>query len=614
MSLSPKIKNILKFLTAEPGVYRMLDAKGEILYVGKATNLKNRVRSYFTGQKQTVKTKSLVAQIDCIEITVTRSEKEALLLECTLIKELQPKYNILMRDDKSFPYIYIQQGHDFPRMKSVRLKNNPEKAYYFGPYPNASNVHATLHLLQRIFKLRDCQDADFAHRSRPCLQYQIKRCSGPCVGLISKADYQKSVKDALGFLQGKQQDIFSRFQTAMDDAVERLAFEEAAMWRDRIKNLRMIQEQQAMIGLQGEVDVVVLAIDKGVVGIQRAVIRQGKVLSSDTVFPKVPNLDWYVDEEELWQELFSDYISYYYQGHASQIPPVILTSRKVKDSQMLLTLLQDLSGRSCSFQVPQRGIKKEWLAFAEHNLNQALQSYKSSWITVRQRYEALAAFLNIPELQRMECFDISHTQGDLTVASCVVFDENGPLKRDYRRYNISGITPGDDYAAMRQVLLRRSKVYLQNPKLRPQLVIIDGGKGQVAVAKEVLQELMLQGMCVIGISKGPTRKAGLEKLIIADADTVVSLPPDHLGLHLLQHIRDEAHRFAITLHRQKREKKLTDSSLERIPGIGRVRRKLLLQGFGGLRELSRASVDEIAKLPGISYDLALKIFKHFHGD
>jgi excinuclease ABC subunit C len=611
---SPKVVNVLKFLTAQPGVYRMLDANGSVLYVGKATNLKKRVRSYFSSKQLSPKTKSLVSQIDDIEITVTRSEKEALLLECTLIKKLQPKYNILMRDDKSFPYIYVQQGHRFPRMKAVRLKSNPEKAHYFGPYPNASNVYATLHLLQRIFKLRDCQDSDFSHRTRPCLQYQIKRCSAPCVGLISAKDYQQSVKDALAFLQGKHQAIFKNFQDAMEDAVERLAFEEAAMWRDRIKNLRMIQEQQSMIGLQGELDVVVLAIDAGVVGIARVVIREGKVISSETFFPKVPNLDWYVDEQALWQELFSDFIGYYYQAHPSQIPPLILTSRTVSDSSMLLEVLQELSSKVCAFQVPVRGIKKEWLSFAENNLQQALKTHRSSWITIFQRYQALSKFLDLPGLSRMECFDISHTQGSLTVASCVVFDEHGPSKKDYRRYNIEGIQPGDDYAAMQQVLMRRSKVYIQNPEIRPQLVIIDGGKGQVSVAKDILKNLMLEGMKVIGISKGPTRKAGLEKLVIADSNEVLSLPADDEGLHLLQHIRDEAHRFAITLHRKKREKKLTESSLQVIPGVGRVRRKLLLQGFGGLRELSRASVDEIAKISGISYDLALKIFKHFHGD
>jgi excinuclease ABC subunit C len=612
--ISISIQTILKHLTAEPGIYRMIDAKGEVIYVGKATNLKKRVKSYFSSRQHSPKTKALVSQIHHIEVTVTRSEKEALLLECTLIKQLQPKYNILMRDDKSFPYIYIQQGHDFPRMKVVRLKHQPEKAYYFGPYPNASNVHATIHLLQSIFKIRDCQDTDYAHRTRPCLQYQIKRCSAPCVSLISHQDYQTSVKDALAFLQGKQQHIFQAFQHRMEDAVSRLAYEEAAIWRDKIKNLRMVQEQQAMISLKGELDVLVLSIEHGVAGIIRVVIREGKVLASETYFPKIPNIDWYGDSEEVWQELFSDFVTYYYSSHPQQIPPLILTSSPVRDNDMLVQMLADLSGHRCRIQVPTRGQKKDWLAFALHNLKQALQTQQSAYATIAKRYRALSEFLNIPDIHRMECFDISHTQGSSTVASCVVFDAQGPLKKDYRRFNIEGIQAGDDYAAMQQVLLRRSKFYLQQPQSRPQVVIIDGGKGQVGVAKQVLQQLMLEGMVVLGVSKGPSRKAGMEKLIIAHLNETITLPSEHPALHLLQHIRDEAHRFAITLHRQKRQKKLTESSLQTIPGIGRVRRKVLLQRFGGIRELTRASIDEIAKVPGISYDLAKKIFEHFHPD
>jgi len=613
MSTSAHIKNILKHITAEPGVYRMLDLQGKIIYVGKATNLKNRVRSYFTGRQQSAKNKALIEQIHHIEITVTRSEKEALLLECTLINQLRPKYNILMRDDKSFPYIYIQQGHPYPRMKAIRLKNKPEKGHYFGPFPNASNLYATVHLLQTIFKLRNCQDADFAHRTRPCLQYQIKRCSAPCVQLISQQDYQKTFQEALLFLQGKQQDLFAEFQGRMEQAVSRLAYEEAALWRDKIKNLRMVQEQQAMISLQGDLDVVVVRFDKGIAGIIRVVIRDGKVLASDTFFPKIANMDWYGEEDDIWQALFSYFISYYYSEHPAQIPPMIITSRSVRDAKILLTLLQDEGSRNCRFHKPSSGQKKDWMAFAEHNLAQAMQSHHSSLDQLQERYKALSTFLNLTELSRMECFDVSHTQGDSTVASCVVFDRQGPVKKDYRRYNIQGVTAGDDYAAMRQVLLRRSQVYLKNPDLRPDLVVIDGGKGQVAVAKQVLEQLMLQGMTVIGISKGPSRKAGWEKLIMACNDQVWTLPPDNSGLHLLQHIRDEAHRFAITLHRQQRQKKSMGSSLHAIAGIGQARHKLLLQRFGGVRELVRASIEEIAKVPGIGYDLAKKIFDHFHG-
>ena len=611
---SQAILSTLKHLTAEPGVYRMLDAHGDVIYVGKATNLKKRVRSYFTLKHQSTKTQALVAQIDAIEITVTRSEKEALLLECTLIKELRPKYNILMRDDKSFPYIYVQQDHPYPKMKTVRLKQSPEKGYYFGPYPSAGNVHATIHLLQTIFKLRNCHDKDFSNRTRPCLQYQIKRCSGPCVNLISKENYQASVQEAVRFLQGKEQAIFAHFQQEMNQAVEELRYEDAAIWRDKIKNLRMVQEQQAMISVQGELDVIEITVERGMAAVIRVCIRDGKVMASETFFPKIPNRDWYDSDDDVWQEVFSYFVSYYYAQHPRQIPELIISSREIRDASLLSQVLQDASGHRCQFLMPKRGQKKEWVSFAAHNLQQAIASHQTAWATIQNRYQALAEFLGLEQIQRMECFDISHTQGQETVASCVVFDEQGPLKRDYRRFNITDITPGDDYAAMRQVLVRRCKAYMQNPAIRPDVVIIDGGKGQVSVAKTILQDLMLSGLMVIGVSKGPTRKAGMEKLIIAHSNQEMSLPADHPGLHLLQHIRDEAHRFAITLHRQKRQKKALYSSLESIEGVGQVRRKVLLQRFGGIRDLARASIDEIAKVPGISYDLAKRIFEHFHGD
>jgi excinuclease ABC subunit C len=609
MTYSQNIQNILKHLTAEPGVYRMFDKQGEIIYVGKATNLKKRVKSYFVGRHASPKTQALVEQIDNIEVTVTRSDKEALLLECTLIKSLRPKFNILMRDDKSFPYLLIQQGHHYPKMTVVRLKQAPQKGLYFGPYPNAGSVYATIKLLQSIFKIRNCTDQDFARRVRPCLQYQIKRCSAPCVKLISQMDYQQSVSDAIRFLQGKNQDIFKQFQQNMDQAVEQLAFEEAATWRDKIKNLRMVQEQQAMICLQGDLDIIVIHVLQAYAGVIRVSVREGKVIASDVFFPKIPNIDWYESKEKLWQEIFSDFVSFYYSEHKSQIPKTILTTQRIENSAMLTSFLG-----TCHFQVPMRGQKKDWLNFAEKNLMQAIQTHQVAYATVRERYQALSDFLGIGEIEKMECFDISHTQGQQTVASCVVFDKLGPSKKDYRRYNIEGITPGDDYAAMRQVLIRRAKYYLQNDQSKPQVVIIDGGKGQVAVAVEILKDLMLDGLVVLGVSKGPLRKAGMEKLILAHQQKECTLPSDSKALHLLQHIRDEAHRFAITLHRAKRQKKSLESDLESIEGIGAVRRKTLLKSFGGIRELSRASIDEIVKVPGISYDLATKIFKYFHSE
>lgn len=393
----------------------------------------------------------------------------------------------------------------------------------------------------------------------------------------------------------------------MDEASLALAFEEAAMWRDKIKQLRMVQEQQAMICLKGDLDVIAIQIKSGFAGVIRVIIREGKVLHSEVFFPKIPNIDWYQSETALWQEIFSDFVSYYYSSHLEHLPKLIICSEIPQDKRLLEAVFKN----QCLFETPKRGQKKDWLNFAEQNLARALMSYETAHATISKRYDALSAALGIAEIKRMECFDISHTQGDLTVASCVVFDAHGPLKKDYRRFNIEGITPGDDYAAMRQVITRRAKYYGQDT-LKPDLLIIDGGKGQVKMALLALSELGLTNMNVLGIAKGPERKAGQEKLIFKDLTQEFSLDANDLGLHLLQHIRDEAHRFAITFHRQKRAKKTLDSSLMVIPGIGAKRRKLLLQHFGGLQVLTRASIEEIAKVPGISYDLAKKIFEHFH--
>jgi len=600
-------KTFLKHLSSKPGIYRMYDAGGEVIYVGKANNLKNRVRSYFNAQ-QSSKTQALVAQIDRIEVTVTSSEKEALLLETTLIKSLRPKYNILMRDDKSFPYIYVQQGHLYPKMKTLRLAQQPDKGYYFGPYPNASSMRATLHLLQTIFKLRDCQDSDFAHRQRPCLQYQIKRCSAPCVGLISAADYQTSVNRALSFLQGKTSEVFAAFQARMQEAAATMHYEEAAQWRDKIKLLRRVQEQQAMIRPQGDLDVIDVQIAYGQVGVIRVVVREGRVLASDVSYPQVKNMDWYQDAERLWQDAITTFISDFYRQAPQVIPALLLVAKPLDDAEVLTEILTELGQGICQIQVPKRGEKKAWLDFAHKNLLHSLEAEQKSWMRLSVAYQTLAEILKLEKIERMEAFDISHTQGELTVASCVVFDAHGPLKKDYRRFNIEGITPGDDYAAMRQVLERRAKAYQQNPSLRPDLLVIDGGLGQVRVAQEVLGQTQV----ILGIAKGPSRKAGMETLILADARQMFQLDPKNPALHLLQHLRDEAHRFAITLHRQKRQKRGLDSSLLSIPGIGPVRRRQLLQFFGGIHDLSRASIEEIAKVPGINLELAGKIFAHFH--
>ena len=607
------LKNFLTNLTTEPGVYRMLDGQGNVLYVGKAANLKKRVNSYFNKHNTGAKTRSLVSQIVSIEVSVTRSETEALLLESSLIKSLQPKYNVLMRDDKSYPYIHVSRSNAFPRLDIIRCKKNPKKGEYFGPYPSVTAVRETLGIIQKVFKIRNCSDNYFSGRSRPCLQYQIQRCSAPCTALISIEDYEQSVADAIRFLQGRSQQILEEMGARMDEAVARLAFEEAAVIRDQIKNLRQVQEQQGVVQVRGDADVVVIEARPGFACIQCVTVRDGQILSSIGFFPSVPT-HGLVDDEvaSLWQQVFAAFIAYYYLDTPERIPALIITDHAVDDHQVLQKMLSDLSGKPCQIQTKLRGVKARWLDFALNNLHMAIAEHITSAALMKIRYQALCDLIHIPApIMRMECFDISHTQGEETVASCVVFDVNGPCKREYRRFNISGITPGDDYAAMEQAITRRFKRLLEEQRL-PDLLIIDGGKGHITVARRVFSALNIEGVKLLGIAKGPDRKAGWERLILADEAQEMTLPSDSKALHLIQHIRDEAHRFAITTHRKKRQKASLESSLESIEGIGAKRRQALLRRFGGLRELAKAPIDEIAKVHGISHALAIHIYQHFH--
>jgi len=601
-------------LTIEPGVYRMLDAEGQVLYVGKAANLKKRVGSYFNKTNSGVKTRSLLNQVVAIEVSVTRSETEALLLESSLIKSLRPKYNVLLRDDKSYPYIHISNHALFPRMEILRSKKKPQKGEFFGPYPSTTAVRETLGIIQKVFKIRNCSDSYFSGRSRPCLQYQIKRCSAPCTAFISARDYQQSVQDAARFLQGKSQDILDELAVRMEDAVKRLAFEEAARLRDQIKSLRLVQEQQGMVQIRGDADVIVIDARPGFACIQCVTVRDGEVLESISFFPQVPEHSFVEQEDEvdaLWQQTFAAFIAYFYIDTPERIPGLILTNHAVDERDALQVMLSNLRGKACQIQTRARGAKARWVDFANNNLQRAITERMSSASMMKNRYAVLCDLLHLPDnIQRMECFDISHTQGEATVASCVVFDRHGPSKSDYRRFNISDITPGDDYAAMEQALTRRFKRI--TGQCLPDVLIIDGGKGQVSVARRVLDVLNIQGVKLIGIAKGAARKAGWEQLILADEAREITLPADSPALHLLQHIRDESHRFAITLHRKKRQKKSMDSSLETIEGIGAKRRQALLRRFGGLRELAKAPVDEIAKVQGISESLAKRIHAHFH--
>lgn len=614
--LQSSLANFLAHLTTKSGVYRMLDKDGHVLYVGKATNLKHRVNSYFNKQNTGVKTRALVSQIAAIEVSVTRSETEALLLESNLIKAFRPKYNVLMRDDKSYPFIHIAYSNDYPRIEMVRCKKRPTKGLYFGPFPSVTAVRDTLGIIQKVFKIRNCSDTYFNARSRPCLQYQIKRCSAPCTMMIAGPDYAQAVNDAIRFLQGKSQLIIETLAKRMDEAVARLAYEEAAQLRDQMKSLRLVQEQQGVVRLQGDADVIVLEAKPGFACVMCVTIREGQVLASRSFFPTVPKytLENETDEkhELLWQQVFTTFIAYFYLEMPERIPALIITDRSINNTAALTGILSNARGKKCQIQIKPRGTKARWLDFAQNNLRLAIAERTTSTALMTSKYQALAELLGCTQaIHRMECFDISHTQGDETVASCVVFDANGPCKRAYRQFNIRGVTPGDDYAAMEMVITRRFKRLIMEHNL-PQLIVIDGGKGQVSAARRALALLNIHQVMVMGMAKGPERKAGRERIILADPQQEITLPIDSLALHLLQQIRDEAHRFAIAAHRKKRQKKSIASSLENIPGVGPKRRQALLRRFGGLRELSKAPVDEIAKVHGISEDLAVKIYEHLN--
>ena len=602
-----ELKSFLAHLTSEPGVYRMLNTAGNVLYVGKAVNLKKRVASYFNPTNKTAKTRALVSQIASIEVHITRSETEALLLESSLIKSLRPKYNVLMRDDKSYPYIHLSHTNAFPRLELIRCKKKPALGEYFGPYPSSTAARETVRVIQKVFKIRNCSDAYFSARSRPCLQYQIKRCTAPCTAYISASDYERSVKDAIRFLQGKSHQLLDELAMRMEKAVERLAFEEAAQLRDKMKLLRLTQEQQGVVQWCGDLDVIVLHVTLGFACVLCVTVRAGEVVGSASFFPSVPKQA--MSDESLWEEVFRAFIAHYYIEYPTRIPRLILTDQPIDRLLAIEKMLSDLRGSACKIQMKPRGKNAKWLDFALNNLQMTVSKYENSAIQMALRYKDLAQVLCLERpIKRIECFDISHTQGDECVASCVVFDESGSSKSNYRRFNIQGITNGDDYAAMEQVITRRFK---RSSEL-PDVLVIDGGKGQVSIAKRVLLSLGIDGVFILGIAKGPHRKAYGERLVFADERQEIALPLDSKAFHLLQQIRDEAHRFAITSHRKKRQKKSLDSTLLTIEGIGAKRRQLLMHRFGGLRELSIAPMEEIAKVRGISKELALRIYRHFH--
>ncbi len=608
----------LRTLTTRPGVYRMLDASGEVIYVGKARNLRRRVASYFRTRLDSPKTRVMVAQVRDIQVTVTRNEAEALLLENNLIKSLRPRYNVTYRDDKSYPWIYLSDG-EFPRFAFHRGARTG-RGRYFGPYPSAAAVRETLNLLQKVFPVRQCEDSVFRNRSRPCLQHQIGRCTAPCVGRVSPERYAEDVRHAVMFLEGRSTQVIDELVAEMEAAAAALEYEHAARCRDRITALRRVRERQYVTGAGGQdVDVVAAHVEADAACVQVFQIRGGRNLGNRAFFPRNPEQ---LDAAGLLAAFLPQYYLAGDGGMQRQVPPLVLTRPAVAEAGWLEAALAGAAGRAVAVRGASRGEKARWLELAATNARAALAAHLASRATVGRRLEALARALGLAEPPaRLECFDVSHTRGEATVAACVVFDASGPVKSDYRRYNIEGVEPGDDYAALRQALARRYRRVQAEDGVLPDLLLIDGGPGQLRQALEVLAELELGGLPVVAIAKGPARRPGEETLHVVGAGGALPLtadplilPPDSPALHLLQQVRDEAHRFAITGHRQRRARRRRRSPLEDIPGLGPKRRQRLLRQLGGLQEVARAGVEELASVEGISRRLAERIYQHLHAD
>lgn len=598
-------KGFLKTLTTRAGVYQMYDGEGALLYVGKAKNLRNRVGSYFRASGLTEKTMALVARIADIQVTVTSTEVDALLLEHNLIKEHQPPYNILLRDDKSYPYIFLSSEDKFPRLALHRGAKR-RKGRYFGPYPSAGAVRESLHFLQKVFKVRQCEDSYFRNRTRPCLQYQIERCTGPCVDLVSEEAYAGQVEHTEMFLRGKSQQLMVRLADDMERAAEQLAFEEAAAYRDQLAQLQHVQASQGIEGVKGDLDILAAAVERGRACVQVLFVRSARVLGSKTYYPPVR-----LDESP--GEVLAAFLPQYYLNASRAIPAELIVNEAPEDADTIAEAFSVQAGRKVRLRSRVREARARWLGLAQQTAETNLQSYLAGKENMRGRLLDLQALLSLPELpQRMECFDISHSSGEATVASCVVFDDNGPRKSDYRKFNISDITGGDDYAAMQQALERRYKRIKAGEGVQPDVLFIDGGKGQVAQAMGVLEDLQVSGVQVIGVAKGTTRKAGFETLVDGATGREQQLPGDSPALHLIQQIRDEAHRFAITGHRARRGKARQQSLLEGIPGVGAKRRRELLRHFGSAQGVKNANLQELKKISGISAALAQQIYDHLH--
>ena len=595
-------------VSEHPGVYRMLDADGTILYVGKARNLKKRLASYFRKRVDSPKTRALVARIADIEVTVTATETEALLLENSLIKRHRPRYNVLLRDDKSYPYIYLSASQRFPRLAYHR---GPRRApgRYFGPYPSGLAVRETLSLLQKLFPVRQCEDTFFNNRTRPCLQYQIKRCTAPCVDRIAPEAYAEDVEHAVMFLEGRSNAVIDELVARMERASAALDFEGAARYRDQIAQLRRLQERQYVIGGDGDHDIVAVAEEGGVACVQVFIIRGGHNLGNKSFFPEH-------SEGASAAEVAEAFVAQHYLEHAEGpqgIPPEILLAEPVAESALLEEALGERAGRRVRLTHRVRGERARWVQMAATNARIALETRLAGRSNLVARFQALQTAFDLPELpQRIETFDISHTMGEAPVGACVVFDHNGPVKEDYRRYSIRDAEPGDDYAALREVLLRRYTKVQRGEGVLPDLILMDGGRGQVNAARAVLEDLQIDTIPILGIAKGPERRPGEETLFLSGREEGLILAKDSPALHLIQQMDGEAHRFAIGGHRQQRARSRNTSTLEAIPGVGGKRRQALLQQLGGLQGVLRAGVDDLARVPGISHALAQRIHDTLH--
>ncbi|QFY43197.1 excinuclease ABC subunit UvrC [Candidatus Methylospira mobilis] len=598
------VASFLQTLTQLPGVYKMLDAQNEVIYVGKAKNLKKRVSSYFLNRGDVApKQQAMVARVQRIEISVTHSEGEALLLESQLIKRLRPRYNITLRDDKSYPYIYVSTQHPFPRVSFYRGARK-KAGRLFGPFPSASAVRESLKLLQKTFPVRQCQDSYYSNRSRPCLEYQIERCTAPCVDLISQEDYAVDVNHTVMFLEGRSNDLIGDLALRMEQAAHELEFEKAAQYRDQIGNLRTLLDQQSVSGEKGDLDILACAIKGTLACVQMLFIRSGLQIGDHSFYPEI-------HQEFEPSSILEAFIPQYYLNH--EAPGSLLLSHNIRDRELLQEVLSAQAGHSVKITSNPRGERLKRVQLALTNAENALMARFAGRQNTMDRLFNLGEVLALPAPPaRLECFDISHTQGEKTVASCVVFDMQGPVKSAYRRFNIEGITGGDDYAALSQAVKRRYQRIASGEYPAPDILLIDGGKAQVAAVTEVINTLNINNLYILGVAKGPDRKPGMEMLFPSGQNQPILLPPHAPALLLIQQIRDEAHRFAITGHRQRRARARKQSTLESIPGLGPKRRQQLLRQFGGLREISRASVDTLSHIDGISRELAKRIYETLH--